>query len=94
MLDSIQMTLRRVLIIDSDASGAEALKRLIAGWNYDVASESDERRVLDTLNKTEPAVIVASSTVNAAQTAAIAGRPRSTAHSPPPPATNSRPVLK
>ena len=60
------MSFRRVLIIDSDSSGAEALKGLIAGWNYDVVSESDETRALAIVSKTEPAVIVASSSVHSA----------------------------
>ena len=60
------MSLRRVLIIDSDTSAADALKSLIAGWNYEVLSESGETRALSTVGETEPAVIVASSSVQSA----------------------------
>ena len=55
------MSLRRVLIIDSDANSAAALNTLIAEWDYEVVSEADEVRALAAASETEPAVIVASS---------------------------------
>lgn len=58
------MSSRRVLIIDTDLSSGEALKALIAGWDYEVLLERDEARALSAAEATEPSAIIASSPAN------------------------------
>ena len=60
------MSFRRVLLIDSDANSAQELAALIAGWNYEVISQTDEAGALSAVEKIEPAAIIASSAARAA----------------------------
>ena len=61
------MSLRRVLLIDSDASSAQELAALIAGWNYEVISQTDEAGAVSAVEKNEPAAVIASSAARAAE---------------------------
>src|SRR5688572_18007613 len=55
------MSSRRILIIDPDRSSGEALKTLIADWEYDVLLEHDASRGIAVVGESDPSVIVAGS---------------------------------
>lgn len=60
------MSSHRVLIIDADQNSGEALRELIAGWNYEVLLAQDKSEGLARLAETTPSVIIAgSSTLSA-----------------------------
>ncbi|MGH9967054.1 MAG: sigma-54-dependent transcriptional regulator [Pyrinomonadaceae bacterium] len=61
------MSYRRVLIIDSDRTSAEALSELIAGWNYNVLLAKSTDEGLARLAEATPSVIIAGSSTSSAE---------------------------
>lgn len=54
---------RRILVVDSDADSGAALKLLIEPWGYDVILEQNSAPNSDSIARTDPAVIIDSSTL-------------------------------
>ncbi len=62
-LIAMSLSSRRILVVDSDADSGEALKQQIAPWGYEVVLEQNSSPSLDAILKTDPAVIIDSSTL-------------------------------
>src|SRR5687768_10161569 len=60
------MSSRRVLIIDADQNSGEALREMIAGWNYEVLLAQDKSEGLAGLEETTPSVIITASSASSA----------------------------
>ncbi len=58
------MLSRRVLIIDSDYKSAEALRKVVASWGYEVLLEQDGGGLIARMNEIDPAVIIAGSSAS------------------------------
>jgi len=54
---------RRILVVDSNAETGQALKQQIASWGYEVILERNGSPDIDVILKTDPAVIVDSTTL-------------------------------
>jgi DNA-binding NtrC family response regulator len=64
VLNSLSMPSRPILVVDSDTNSGEALQQLIASWGYEVVLASNAAPNLEFIVKTDPAVIIDSSSLS------------------------------
>jgi DNA-binding NtrC family response regulator len=59
----MSVSLRRILVVDSDANSGQALQQLISSWGYDAILERNGTPDIASIDKTDPAVIIDSPTL-------------------------------
>jgi DNA-binding NtrC family response regulator len=67
----MSQTSRRILVVDQNKSTGHALQQLIASWGYDVLFEDDLTQSLEPILKTDPTVIIDSSSLSAADSFSV-----------------------